>query len=270
MKRETASLRLILAASLAILCGASIAATADPSDKGKPIVVGVRDGSPPFSSVNPATGKPEGFEVDLANALSKAMGKSFELKTVTGDGRVPMLQSHQIDLAIAVLTITAEREKQVAFSDPYFPSLVGVLVAKASPITQLRDLAGKTSCAPKGTVNQQVLESSYTKMFGAAKFGELQLGSYQLCTLAVRQGRADFITTDLGTAVGLSKQDDTLRVLDKYFPGLQNAIGVAKDRPELVQDVNKGLSKLFKDGTWKELYLKWIGPPIPEGWPPGS
>ena len=269
MKRPTVCLLLLLTSLLAVICNSSAAATATPGDNGKPLVVGVRDGSPPFSSVNPATGKPEGFEVDLANALSKAMGKPFELRTVTGDGRVPMLQSHQIDLVIAVLTITPEREKQVSFSEPYFPSLVGVLVSKGSPIMQLKDLAGKTSCAPKGTVNQQVLEASYAKMFGAAKFGELQLSSYQLCTLALRQGRADFITTDLGTALGLSKQDDTLRVLDKYFPGLQNAIGVAKDKPELVQDVNKGLKKLFTDGTWKELYLKWIGPPIPEGWPPG-
>lgn len=238
------------------------------SENGTVLTVGVRDGSPPFSSVNPKTGKPEGFEIDLANALSKAMDRSFKLTTITGDSRVPMLTTHEIDLAIAVFSVTPERAKRVAFSNPYFPSPAGVLVMDNSSIRKLADLPNKTNCTPKGTINQETLKNGYQKMFGPAEFGEVQLGSYQHCVLQLKQGRADMIVTDLGTLAGLARQNDSLRILDQTFPGYDNAVGIAKDRPDLVKEVNAGLAKLFADGTWEKLYLTWIGPPIPEGWPP--
>ena len=61
-----------------------------------------------------------GFDIDLLNAISKEAGIEFKIQDMAFDGLLPALQTKKVDLVIAGMTATPERQKAVAFSKPYF------------------------------------------------------------------------------------------------------------------------------------------------------
>ena len=120
----------------------------------KTIYWGVKADTRLFGLMNIKTGKIEGFEIDLANALTKQiLGKDGQAEFVqtTPKTRIPLLKNGNIDAAIATMTITPERKKQVDFSTPYFNAGQSLLVKDDSDIKNIRDLNGKTTVAVKGT-----------------------------------------------------------------------------------------------------------------------
>ncbi|KFN15492.1 bacterial extracellular solute-binding s, 3 family protein [Bacillus pseudomycoides] len=79
------------------------------------LVVGVKNDTNLFGLKDPATGKVEGFDVDIAKALAKKIlgdESKVEFKEVTSKTRIPMLKNGDIDTIIATMTITEERKKR--------------------------------------------------------------------------------------------------------------------------------------------------------------
>jgi polar amino acid transport system substrate-binding protein len=108
------------------------------------LIVGVNR-LPPFGSVD-ASGKNVGFDVDVAYEFARALlgnPAKAELVSVTSGNRIPYLQSGKIDIIVATVTVTDERRKVVEFSEPYFLSGGLLLVPKASPINDMKDLNGR-------------------------------------------------------------------------------------------------------------------------------
>lgn len=86
-----------------------------------------------------------GFDIDLWDAVAKEMKVSYELKPMDFGGIIPALQTHNIDLALAGITITPERKKAIDFSDGYYNSGLMVMVkSNNDAIKSVADLKGKT------------------------------------------------------------------------------------------------------------------------------
>ncbi|MFZ2940287.1 MAG: transporter substrate-binding domain-containing protein, partial [Lactobacillus amylovorus] len=120
----------------------------------KHIVWGVRADTRLFGLTNVKSGKIEGFEMDLAKALTKQMlGKkgTASFVTTTANTRIPLLKNGNVDAVLATMTITPERAKQVTFTKAYFPAGSSLLVPNNSKITNVKDLNNKTVLAVKGT-----------------------------------------------------------------------------------------------------------------------
>ena len=120
----------------------------------KTITWGVKADTRLFGLMSIRTGKIEGFEVDLAKALTKQMlGKNAKAEFVqtTPKTRIPLLKNGNIDAILATMTITPDRKKQVTFSEPYFTAGQSLLVKDNSTIKNVKDLNGKTALAVKGT-----------------------------------------------------------------------------------------------------------------------
>jgi len=146
---------LLLVVGLVSGCG-STAATPTPAtngvsadvkaikDKGV-LKVGTKVDVPKFGYKDPTTGKVEGFEIDLARAISKKIigTEKIEASAVTAKTRGPLLDSGDVDLVIATFTVNEERKKSYNFSDPYFTDGVRLLVKKSANIKSLKDLDGK-------------------------------------------------------------------------------------------------------------------------------
>ena len=87
------------------------------------ITLGYRDASVPFSYVGDNSGKPMGYSVELANKIVERVqqqvgGKPLKIKynLVTSQTRIPLVQNGTVDLECGSTGVTAERQKQVAFS----------------------------------------------------------------------------------------------------------------------------------------------------------
>lgn len=100
------------------------------------LVIGVKYDTKLFGLKDPASGKVEGFDIDIAKAVAKHIfgdETKLELKEVTSKTRITLLQNGDIDAIIATMTISDERKKQVDFSDVYFNAGQSLLVKKGAP-----------------------------------------------------------------------------------------------------------------------------------------
>ncbi|MCW5627155.1 MAG: transporter substrate-binding domain-containing protein, partial [Burkholderiales bacterium] len=117
------TLLFLLAAVPAALSIAAPAARADTlSDirsRGE-IVVGIKDSVPPFGFIEEGSRRVVGYDIDFATAIAKGLGVNLRTVPVTTATRIPELQQGKIDLIIATMTHTKERESQVDFSLTYF------------------------------------------------------------------------------------------------------------------------------------------------------
>ncbi|MEL7543558.1 MAG: transporter substrate-binding domain-containing protein, partial [Pseudomonadota bacterium] len=74
---------------------------------------------PPFAEKDSA-GNQKGWEIEIGEALCKAMGEECVWTPIAWDGIIPALVAKKIDAIVASMSITAERKKTIAFSDKYY------------------------------------------------------------------------------------------------------------------------------------------------------
>ena len=102
------------------------------------LTVGSDTTFPPFESMNGQTA--EGFDVDMMNAIGKELGLKVVIQTENFDTIIASLKGHKFDVIASGMTIKAEREKEIDFSDPYFASNQSIAVTEKSGITDVSQL----------------------------------------------------------------------------------------------------------------------------------
>jgi len=263
----------IVSATLALAgCGGGAGRSLADVQKDNKLVVGVKYDSPPFGSLNPSTNRPEGFDIDIAEAIGKKIlggNGNVELKKVDTSTRIPLLQQGEIDLSVATITITDDRKKQVDFSEPYLPSGMAIMVPSKSSITSPPDLQGKTNCITAGSTAGDLVANALQSKYRVSTQRTV-LDSYPTCLLALKQGRVDFIGTDQGILLGLAKGGGDVKVIPELLTDEPWGIAVRTGNDKMVAAVNNALNELFRDGTWTALYNKWLGQAPPQGWPPAQ
>src|SRR5574344_2650849 len=103
------------------------------------IIVGVKYDAKPFGYEE--NGILKGFDIDLAHEIAqRILGNSsaVQFKRVTAENRILAINSNQVDMVIATMTITPQRKEIVDFSVPYFYSRLSILVPQKSKITTIR------------------------------------------------------------------------------------------------------------------------------------
>ena len=100
-----------------------IAALPAQAKEWKEIRIATEGAYPPFNFVA-ADGSLQGLDVEIANALCKAMDAKCTIVANDWDGMIPGLKSNKFDAVIASMSITEERKKEVAFTDKYYSTPV--------------------------------------------------------------------------------------------------------------------------------------------------
>jgi ABC-type amino acid transport substrate-binding protein len=233
------------------------------------LVAGVKQDQPLFGYLNPRTNKLEGFDVDVAKEVARALFNDpsesrLELKPVTSASRIPLLQEGGIDLVAATMTITEERKQQIDFSAVYYLAGQSLLVKKDSPATRIQDLdrADKTVCSATGSTSEQNL----TRFAPNAQ--KVLFPGYADCVTALQQGRADAVTTDDIILAGFAAQDPSLRLVGGQFTQEPYGLGVNKGSAGFLEFVNGVLQAMKTSGRWKAIYTQWLGSIGPAPDPP--
>ncbi|MPQ68154.1 MULTISPECIES: transporter substrate-binding domain-containing protein [unclassified Pseudomonas] len=138
--------------ALGAVAAAQADATLDKIEQRHKLVVGVLLSGGPFGSIDPSTQAPKGLNVDLANALGQDLKVDVELVPVLPANRVQFLQQGKVDLLIANMEWTPERDGQLGHVPTPFYRVGGTAaVLKSSKITRWEDLKGQPVCTSQGS-----------------------------------------------------------------------------------------------------------------------
>ena len=156
----------LTAASMMIAgCGGGDKKAAEPE---KVLRVGTEPTFAPFEFQKEGSKSYDGFDMDLARAIGKQMGYKVEMVSMGFDALIPALNSNNIDVAIAGMTITDERKKVVDFTESYYTSGLMIMVRKDSNVKSIDDLKGKTIACQIGTTGEnksRTVEGAKVKAF---------------------------------------------------------------------------------------------------------
>ncbi|KOV99684.1 transporter substrate-binding domain-containing protein [Streptomyces sp. MC1] len=212
---------------------------------------------PPFQSE--VNGKVQGFDVSLIDLVAKDLGvKQQILDTPFENFKTgAFLNSGECDLAAAGMTITAERKKNVDFSDPYFEATQAVLVDKNSGINSLADVKAK---GKKLGAQAQTTGEDYVKSKG---YDPISFESSDAVLNGLRTGQVQAVVIDFPVVQGWLKDKanaDKFKVVDNLKTGEQYGFTVKKGNKPLLDAINKAIRTAKSDGTYKKIYEQWIGP----------
>lgn len=231
--------------------------TLDSVKKAGVLKAGVRKDVAFFGMAN-EKGEVEGFDVDIARGIAEKLGVKFEPVIVTSSTRVPLLQQGRIDLISATMTQYRSREGAVDFSVGYFFSPQTLLVKKGSGIRGLQDMADKRAGTALGAGAVKNMQAVQPKV----KIQTFQ--SYPEAFLALEQGLVDAVGTDITILASLranaKKPGDFELLKGGVYGGGHYAIAVRENDSKWRDAVNHALHDMWKDGTWKKAYDKWVGP----------
>ena len=220
------------------------------------LLVGTDAGFAPFEYKDPKTNEIVGFDIDLITAMAKAVGDDVKIQNMQFAGIIPALQTNMIDVAAAALTITAERQKQVLFTDPYYD--VGLVMINrkkdADKYKTLDDMQGKRICSQIGTTG-----AILGKQVKGATVGEYdQMGD---AMMELKMNGCDSVLVDKTvTEYYIAQQGDKdIMMVPHLYNPKQNGFAVSKRNTELAAKLNKGLKIIRENGEYDKIYEKWFG-----------
>ncbi len=253
------------------------------------IKIGTEGAYPPWNSKD-ASGNLIGFEVELAQELCKIMKYECTIVEQDWDGMIPALVMRKFDAIMAGMSITAERQKTITFSQGYADEVASLAVMKGSSLegmdtpeginlslggsdvkkalkTLTGALAGKTVCTQTGTIHQNFLESG--------DVGSVNVRTYKTqdeVNLDLTSGRCDVA---LAAAVAFTdyadKSGKPVVLVGPTFSGgaFGNGVGVGirqasdsaigKRDAKILKDFNKAINKARKQGIISKLAIKHFG-----------
>lgn len=216
------------------------------------LTIGTNAAFPPFEYIGD-DGEPAGFDIALGTAIAEKLGLKVDVQDMEFGSLVGSIGS-KIDVAIAGMTITEDRMKEVDFSDSYYDAVQFVIAVPGSEPKTTEDLENKKIGAQLGTTGESIAE----EINGA------EVKSYDKAVDAVNDllnGRVDLVIIDQNPAkVFEEKFAGKVVAIDGAlfeFEPEQYAIALPKDSP-LVEEVNKALAELKADGTFDALVKEYI------------
>ncbi|MBR2735804.1 MAG: transporter substrate-binding domain-containing protein [Firmicutes bacterium] len=277
-KIAAAIMAVLMVASLATACGSSSSgssssagetATVKAADdansvlKTKVLRVGMECGYAPYNwtqntdqngavKIHGTKNFAYGYDVMMAKTLAEKLGYEVDIYKIDWDSLPVALQSGKIDCVIAGQSITAEREKTVDFTDPYYyASIVGLVKADSeyASATSVADLKGVTASSQINTV-------WYDKMLPQIKDANIKpaFESVPNMLVALESGSINFVCTDRPTAMAACVSYPDFRMLE--FPDgefkasdedINIGISVQEGNTELVEKLNSALADLTED-----------------------
>ncbi len=218
------------------------------------IIVGTSLDYPPFSYRNQDF-QPDGFDMALIRDIAGRLRVQPDIRDIAFDSLFTALEQRQIDVAIAAISVTPEREAQVGFSNVYYIGEEGILAradSAVTTITTLSDMAGRRIGVQRGSVYETWLQRDLVNT-GLTVAGNLFV--YETVDAAIRdlrEQRLDLVIVDQHVAQAAVAQGGVRRVgggLNKQ----RYAIAVRRDAGALRDQLNLALTQMQNDGRLTQL-----------------
>jgi polar amino acid transport system substrate-binding protein len=226
------------------------------------LVVGVSQNTYLFGYRDPFTGELTGFDIDIAREVARALlgdPDRIQFRAISSADRIPMLQDGRVDLVVRTMTMNCQRWEEVAFSTEYYSAGQRVLVHSGSEATGIEDLGGQKVCAAAGSTSIRNVAAADSEPV------PVSVADWTDCLVLLQQGQVAAVSTDDTILAGLAAQDPNTRVVGETFTEEPYGIAANSDHVDLVRFVNAVLERLRSDGTWSEIYDRWLADPLGAG-----
>lgn len=228
------------------------------SEEQKRIVPGTAPGFKPFEFKK--GGELTGFDIELMEAIvaeteyELADWKEFEFGSL-----IPAVTNDEIDVIAAAMTITEDRKKTIAFSDPYYEADQSVLVREGGDFSpeSLDDLSGHRVGAQSDTTGEGVVESELIKPGKLDRSNYKSYGNYVLAVQDLENGNIDAIVVDKPVAQTFADQR-SVKIAFTYETGEKYGFGLRQDDDARMQAINEGLAAVRENGTYEKLRNEWF------------
>ena len=220
------------------------------------IIVGVKYDTKPFGFID-NNQKISGYDIDLARLIAKYIlndPNKVEFVQVTPQNRILALNSGQIDMVIATMTVTEQRKQVVEFSRPYYIAGQAIMVNKDSLISNINDLKNKKIIIVLGTTADRNIKNIAPESLIQG------YRTYNDAFAALKNNRGDALITDDSILLGLIDNDKQFKILSKRYTKEPYAIALKKglESHKLLFYIDDALNKMEQTGELKKLKQKWI------------
>lgn len=268
--------RIVLLVSVFVLISAAIVFAGAVQEESVTLKVGMEGTYPPFTYKN-SSGELVGFEVDLANELSKRMGIDMEFICNEWDGLIPGLLAGKFDMLIATVSITPARQKKIDFSISYRASTGRFVARKGLGVNPYNEDGTPNPDALKGSkvgVTRATTHNNYLdKKFPGVEYSLYTQTSDML--LDLQAGRIDLVfhgpikmsASFLELPAGKDFEYVGEEIEDTEIFGSGVGVAIRKGNEELLKKVNDALESIFADGTFEKINKKyWNFSVLPSVW----
>ena len=234
---------MLATALLALTAGASVAQDV--------VRIGTEGAYEPYNYIDQATGELTGFEIELGAELCKRATLNCEFVQNAWDSIIPNLQSGNYDMIMAGMSITAERDEAIDFSQNYIPPASSAYLALTADVAIGE---GAVIAAQTGTI-----QAGYIAESGATL---LEFATPDETVAAVKNGEADavFADKDYLAPIAGDSGGELVLLADEVQLGGGVGIGLRETDTELKDKMNAAIQSMKDDGTLNTMITKWFGP----------
>jgi len=244
MKKVLALLMVAVLALTMVACGGT-------EQKKEQLIMGTNAAFPPYEFVD-ENNNVVGIDAEIAAAVAEKLGMELVIKDMAFESLITAVSSGSVDVVLAGMTVTPEREEAVNFSDSYATGIQVVIVKNDSPIASIDDLEGKKIGVQTGTTGDIYCSDDY---------GEEAVARYDngaLAVAALLNGQVDCVVIDNEPAKAFVAANEGLKILETPFADEDYAICIAKENTELLEKINAALEKLIENGEVEKIVNKYI------------
>ncbi len=232
--------KMILSATVTALLSTSAAFAQDV------VRLGTEGAYPPYNFINDA-GEVDGFERELGDELCTRAELTCEWVTNDWDSIIPNLVSGNYDVIIAGMSITAERDEVIDFSDPYTQPDPSAFLAAMEGV----DLESGVVAAQTGTI-----QASHVASTGATL---LEFATPDETISAVKNGEADAVLADKAFLLPIADADAELNIVgEDLLLGGGIGLGVRESDAKLKDTLSAAIQSMKDDGSLNALIEKWL------------
>ena len=212
----------------------------------------------PISYWDQKQGKPDGFAVDMTNAIAASAGMQVRYLTVNNwQEAEDALKEGRADIC-PILVVNEERKKQFLFTGYTETSGVTINIrSKSGHINSLSDLQGRTAGTLRASQGVPILRNNpgITPVF---------YDSYQMAILELVAGKIDAFIGPDNVVLKITREAgiaDQIKILHPPLAEIKRAIAVNSSNPELLARLAPLTSEFVTSPTYQKLYTKWYGSP---------
>ena len=217
---------------------------------------------PPFASPD-AAGNWVGWEVEIANALCEQAKLECVITPVAWDGIIPSLTTKNIDSITASMSITAERQQTIDFSDKYYNTPTSIIGPKGVEMDATPEgLKDKIIGVQVSTVHEDYAKKHFGDTAAEIKIYQTQdEANADLAAGRIDATQADalaldaFLETEQGKAC-CEMKGEVAQDLEILGPGV--GVGLRKEDAELKEKFNAAIKGIRDSGKYDEISKKYF------------